>query len=232
MSPTFIQLHHRDQSAQIHGQKKCMWHNGWMERERSKCNYRSIVQIFCRPTGMAICPHHLLGPTIISNPSKLGQVELTLMEISSSYHLTSKSRPLRMHNLLWYSYIGGATQPGVTLQGTLMNHTSTVRSISSQLALRNSLKYTKIPFILGEANSLYNQGKPGLSNSFGAAIWVLDFNLWCASQNISRVHMHQGTNYRYQSWRMYIYLTSIVLNRAAVSSLLPNLYHKTSLIFW
>jgi hypothetical protein len=31
------------------------------------------------------------------------------------------------------SYIGGATQPGVTLQGTLMSHSSTVDSISSQV---------------------------------------------------------------------------------------------------
>src|SRR3954462_11542286 len=82
-----------------------------------------------------------------------------------------------------------------------MNHTNTVRSISSQVALLKSLSYTGIPFILGETNSLYNQGKPGLSNSFGAALWGLDFNLWCAANNISRVHMHQGTNYRYQSWQ-------------------------------
>jgi hypothetical protein len=86
-----------------------------------------------------------------------------------------------------------------------MNHSSTVHSISAQLAERDALlPYTNngsIPFILGETNSLYNQGKPGLSNSFGAALWGLDFNLWCASQGIKRVHMHQGTNYRYQSWQ-------------------------------
>jgi hypothetical protein len=43
------------------------------------------------------------------------------------------------------SYIGGATQPGVTLQGTLMNHTSTVHSISSQVNESNYLAYTGIP---------------------------------------------------------------------------------------
>ena len=32
-----------------------------------------------------------------------------------------------------HNYIGGATQPGVTLQGTLMNHTMTVKSINAQL---------------------------------------------------------------------------------------------------
>ena len=102
------------------------------------------------------------------------------------------------------SYISGATSPGVTLQGTLMNHTSTTHSISSQLNeshLLLPLAPPNTPFILGETNSLYNQGRPGLSNSFGAALWGIDFNLWCAANNISRVHMHQGTNYRYQSWQ-------------------------------
>jgi Glycosyl hydrolase family 79 C-terminal beta domain len=125
----------------------------------------------------------------------------TLTRISSSSHHTSKfplplSNPVNNH-----SYIGGATQPGVTLQGTLMNHTSTVHSISSQVNESNYLAYTGIPFILGETNSLYNEGAPGLSNSFGAALWGVDFNLWCASVGIRRVHMHQGTDYRYASWQ-------------------------------
>jgi len=112
-----------------------------------------------------------------------------------------------MHILTPSSYIGGATQPGVTLQKTLMNHTSTVNSIATQV---NSSAYisaflaesnTSIPFILGETNSLYNEGAPGLSNSFGAALWGVDFNLWCASVGIRRIHMHQGTDYRYASWQ-------------------------------
>jgi len=90
---------------------------------------------------------------------------------------------------------------GVTLQGTLMNHSSTVASISHQLAEAAQLANYSIPFILGETNSLYNEGRPGLSNSFGAALWGVDFNLWCATNNIQRVHMHQGTDYRYASWQ-------------------------------
>lgn len=100
-----------------------------------------------------------------------------------------------------HNYIGGATQPGVTLQGTLMNHSSTVASISHQLNESNLLSSYGLPFILGETNSLYSEGAPGLSNSFGAALWGVDFNLWCASQGIRRVHMHQGTDYRYSSWQ-------------------------------
>ena len=88
-----------------------------------------------------------------------------------------------------------------------MNHSSNVDSIALQLnesRLLAALPYSKnpdLPFILGETNSLYNEGRPGLSNTFGAALWGVDFNLWCATNNIQRVHMHQGTNYRYQAWQ-------------------------------
>lgn len=98
------------------------------------------------------------------------------------------------------SYISGATTPGVTLANTLLNHTVTMASVDAHIA-----EYTDIwpdgvssgpPLIMGETNSLYNEGKPGLSNTFGAALWGVDFNLYCASVGIRRVHMHQGTNYR------------------------------------
>lgn len=83
-----------------------------------------------------------------------------------------------------------------------MNHTKTVLSIASQVNVSNHLSLpSSIPFILGETNSLYNQGKPGLSNSFGAALWGLDFNLYCAAVGIRRVHMHMGTDYRYAAWQ-------------------------------
>ncbi|OKL55421.1 hypothetical protein UA08_09327 [Talaromyces atroroseus] len=70
-----------------------------------------------------------------------------------------------------HNYIGGATEPGVTLQKTLMNHTSNVESASAFLAVRNELDYTGIPFVLGKMNSPYNEGAPGLSNAFGTALW-------------------------------------------------------------
>ncbi|KAL1849762.1 hypothetical protein Plec18167_008478 [Paecilomyces lecythidis] len=104
-----------------------------------------------------------------------------------------------------HNYIGGATQPGVTLQHTLMNHTSTVKSVAQHVNVSRILSSDhltpNIPYILGETNSLYNEGAPGLSNAFGAALWGIDFNLYCASQGIRRTHMHQGLDYRYDSWQ-------------------------------
>lgn len=101
-----------------------------------------------------------------------------------------------------HNYMGVSTSPGITLQGTLMNHTNVVAKAGDQLrewaaikALGNGLD-PNVPYILGEHNSLARQGRPGLSNSFGAALWGVDWNVYLASQNISRSHMHQGTNYR------------------------------------
>lgn len=86
-----------------------------------------------------------------------------------------------------------------------MNHSATVTSVAQHVNLSRVLTAEglarDIPYILGETNSLYHQGKPGLSNSFGAALWNVDFGLYCASQSIRRVHLHQGTDYRYAAWQ-------------------------------
>ncbi|KAH8883671.1 hypothetical protein GQ53DRAFT_752896 [Thozetella sp. PMI_491] len=103
-----------------------------------------------------------------------------------------------------HNYISGAQSPGVTLQGTLMNHSNTARSVDAHVSEYSTIKANDSdvpPHIFGETNSLYNEGKPGLSNAFGAALWGVDFNLYSASVGFKRVHMHMGTNYRYASWQ-------------------------------
>ncbi|KAI8959681.1 glycoside hydrolase family 79 protein [Daldinia sp. FL1419] len=99
-----------------------------------------------------------------------------------------------------HNYISGAETPGVTLQNTLMNHTRTVLSVGAHTA-DNATIHPGIPYILGETNSLFHQGRPGLSDTFGAALWAVDFALHCAAAGIGRVHFHMGTNYRYASWQ-------------------------------
>lgn len=81
-----------------------------------------------------------------------------------------------------------------------MNHTRTVLSVNAHVT-ENATINPGVPYILGETNSLYNQGRPGLSNSFGAALWGIDFAVYAASVGIGRVHFHMGTDYRYASWQ-------------------------------
>lgn len=97
--------------------------------------------------------------------------------------------------------MGSATAPGVTLQTTLLNHTAIVHSISSHVTLARELQqYANAPYIMGETNSLSGGGAAGLSNVFGAALWVVDYALYQASQNITRVHFHQSGTAPYSAW--------------------------------
>ncbi|KAK3950484.1 hypothetical protein QBC32DRAFT_326117 [Pseudoneurospora amorphoporcata] len=117
-----------------------------------------------------------------------------------------------------HNYISGATSPGVTLQGTLMNHSVTKASVDAHIVQYDEIKAIDPeapPLIFGETNSLYHQGRPGLSNTFGAALWGVDFNLYSASVGFKRVHMHMGTNYRYASWQ------PIATTKAAIGTKAP-----------
>ncbi|ORY55446.1 uncharacterized protein BCR38DRAFT_356867 [Pseudomassariella vexata] len=99
-----------------------------------------------------------------------------------------------------HHYISDARTLGVTLQGTLLNHNRTKHDVDLYAAQWSAID-PGVPAIFGETNSLSNGGRPGLSNTFGAALWGIDFNLYCASANVSRVHMQMGTNFNYQSWQ-------------------------------
>lgn len=64
------------------------------------------------------------------------------------------------------SYIDGATSPAVTLQGTLVNHSRTIRDVDEQVAeYKRTMSTNKAvtnhatPHLLGETNSLYFQSQ-------------------------------------------------------------------------
>jgi hypothetical protein len=111
-----------------------------------------------------------------------------------------------------------------------MNHTNTKRSIAAHTSEYASIFGTSPPpsappHILGETNSLYNQGRPGLSNTFGAALWALDFLAHCAAEGFGRVHFHMGTNYRYAAWQ------PVATNITTLGTKAPYYGHITAAAF-
>ena len=109
---------------------------------------------------------------------------------------TKLVRQISVHN-----YMGGATQPGVTLQATLMNHTAVANSINSHVDYAQSISDPSAQYVIGEQNSLYGGGADGLSNVFGAALWGMDFSLYAASTEIiKRIHFHQSVGSPYSAW--------------------------------
>ena len=98
--------------------------------------------------------------------------------------------------------MASATGSGVTLQDTLMNHQAVVKSIANHVTLASEIQQycPGCSYIMGETNSLSGGGATGLSNVFGAALWVVDYALYQATKNISRVHFHQSGTSPYSAW--------------------------------
>lgn len=172
---------------------------------------------------LAACPElgtpEFMAPSFSSPGSSYSHVAAFQDGLDSQDAVKQKS----LHN-----YITGATSPGVTLQGTLMNHNVTVKSLSKHVAAANDLAAVDDkPYVIGECNSLYGGGAAGLSDTFGAALWAMDFTLYAASTGvIKRLHYHRKCicHMSHQA------LKSIVLHcsRALINSELANMIHPES----
>jgi hypothetical protein len=61
-------------------------------------------------------------------------------------------------------------------------------------ALRNTSISSKKPYRICETNSFCGGGKPGVSDTFGAALWVLDFMFTLAAGGCAGVNIETGVN--------------------------------------
>lgn len=73
-----------------------------------------------------------------------------------------------------------------------LNHTSGVDIVSDYLASTALAQQKNKPFIMMETNSASCGGFPGVSDSFGAALWALDYALQMAYGNFTGAHLHVG----------------------------------------
>jgi hypothetical protein len=88
---------------------------------------------------------------------------------------------------------------------------------------------TGLPYVLREMSSVGPIGMAGVSDTFGASLWTLNFFLYAASLGISSVQMHMTDNSNASAWQpipMYGHDTSFVRPQyyahAAVAQLIGN----------
>jgi hypothetical protein len=81
-----------------------------------------------------------------------------------------------------------------------MNHTNIVRVLSPQLQLAQKAASKGLPFVLSQVNNIGQTGVKDVSDTFGAALSALDFALYAAAGNVSRVHMHQVGGAPLSAW--------------------------------
>jgi hypothetical protein len=101
-----------------------------------------------------------------------------------------------------HQYFGAACRPvKPTLEGNLMNRTALVEMMKYHESASTYAVAKSLPYVIGETNSIACQGLAGVSDVFGAAVWSIDYALYAASLNVSRIYWHTGTGYRYAPWQ-------------------------------
>jgi hypothetical protein len=88
---------------------------------------------------------------------------------------------------------GPAGAPHVSLQKLLWSS----RQLS--LLLERLAQYSRtyrLPFRITETNSVYDEGQPGVSDTFGAALWGLEFMFQVAAAGAAGVNFHGGVHNR------------------------------------
>ncbi|KZT63900.1 glycoside hydrolase family 79 protein [Daedalea quercina L-15889] len=68
-----------------------------------------------------------------------------------------------------------------------------------------------LDYVLGETNSIACHGAPGVSNTAGAALWVIDYTLFASTIGISELYFHEGIGYKYN------FLQPVTLNYSTIN---------------
>ncbi|KOS18188.1 Heparanase [Escovopsis weberi] len=158
----------------------------WLSRTAT---FVDLLQSNCPDMAQNI---HYMGPSVSSPGSRLHLIDILTDEGAGNANITQYS----VHN-----YMSGATSPGTTLQGTLMSHSKVKGSIGGHLNYAATVKNLNGRYIIGEQNSLYGGGAFGMSDTFGAGLWALDFSLYAASTGvIHQIYFHQSAGAAYAAW--------------------------------
>lgn len=93
--------------------------------------------------------------------------------------------------LLTHHYYRQCVGPSATLDKLLHIDPKLAPELA---ALRAASLKSRIPYRICEANSFCGGGQPGVSDTFGAALWVLDFMFLLANAGCAGVNIETGVN--------------------------------------
>lgn len=93
--------------------------------------------------------------------------------------------------LTHHYYRGGARNPESTID-ELLHPDPKLTAMLRQLAATSQT--SGVPYRICETNSFSGGGKPGVSDTFAAALWVLDFMFTLASAGCAGVNIETGVN--------------------------------------
>jgi hypothetical protein len=87
---------------------------------------------------------------------------------------------------------------------SFLDHNAGINLVKQYLNTSNIAREMGKPFLMFETNSATCGGLPGISDSFGAALWALDYGFTMAAANFSGALLHfGGQNVYYSVSRIY-----------------------------
>jgi hypothetical protein len=87
---------------------------------------------------------------------------------------------------------------------SFLTHNSGKGIVAPYLNSSNLARAAGKPFIMFETNTASCGGFPGVSDSFGAAMWAVDYGLQMAYSNFSGALLHVGGQSVYYNVRFYL----------------------------
>ncbi|KAF9457308.1 glycoside hydrolase family 79 protein [Collybia nuda] len=134
----------------------------------------------------------LIGPSLASGPWEPQLVWDTnyIPTFSKNLHaITMEHYP--SNNCFETFHVGTRVDPQETFP-QFLNHNSGLNLVRPYLQSSALAQAAGKPFIMFETNTATCGGLPGISNSFGAALWALDYGLTMAASNFSGALLHVG----------------------------------------
>ncbi|TRX95479.1 hypothetical protein FHL15_003437 [Xylaria flabelliformis] len=87
----------------------------------------------------------------------------------------------------------------------LSNHNVLWQNVSQYIPQVAAADAAGAPLVMGETNSASCSGRSGISDSFGAALWAVDYVLTAASLGIRKVYFHLGARSEYSAFTPLAY---------------------------
>ena len=83
----------------------------------------------------------------------------------------------------------------------LLNHINTIETVKTFEPSISAAKSVNAPFFMGETNSAACHGLEGVSDTLGAALWMLDYSLTGATVGMDGLYFHNGVGFPYSTWQ-------------------------------
>jgi len=127
--------------------------------------------------------------------------------------LTAEATALATVSQHYYVANGAASNP----DDILLTPSSTTFGPSAVASAVATTHQSGIPFRMGELNSLYNGGGPGISNAFQSALWAVDTMFAYANVGVDGVNWHCGNGEPYAAFSFNISSSGTKTNYALTS---------------